>query len=181
VNDQLQELGDFGLKLLLGHNVLNYCRKRERDEDGPSWLCDKQDKCNGNFPVSTPSAHVSARRQAGGQLEQIQFLLRHGLVQTPERYLGCKQRLHDAVNEDIGWSRRYRHQHHCSRATDHWNFTMHRECHMRDDLSVFDFAGKLPLNNIVKQSGDEDGSQVISAERRRNSRRSIAAQCGHWG
>ena len=31
VNDQLQELGDFGLELLLGLRVLNYCRKRERD------------------------------------------------------------------------------------------------------------------------------------------------------
>jgi hypothetical protein len=24
VNDQLQELGDFGLKLLLGHSIFNY-------------------------------------------------------------------------------------------------------------------------------------------------------------
>jgi len=34
--------------------------------------------------------------QARGELEQIQFLL--GLsVQTTERYLGCKQRIHNAV------------------------------------------------------------------------------------
>ena len=30
---------------------------------------------------------------AGGELEQIQFLLGHVSVQTTERYLGCKQRL----------------------------------------------------------------------------------------
>jgi site-specific recombinase XerD len=40
--------------------------------------------------------------QAGGELEQIQFLLGHVSVQTTERYLGCKQRLHDAVNDKIG-------------------------------------------------------------------------------
>ena len=31
--------------------------------------------------------------EAGGELEQIQFLLGHVSVQTTERYLGCKQRL----------------------------------------------------------------------------------------
>jgi integrase len=30
---------------------------------------------------------------AGGELEQIQFLLGHVSVQTTERYLGCKQKL----------------------------------------------------------------------------------------
>jgi site-specific recombinase XerD len=40
--------------------------------------------------------------EAGGELEQIQFLLGHISVQTTERYLGCKQRLRDAVNDKIG-------------------------------------------------------------------------------
>jgi site-specific recombinase XerD len=40
--------------------------------------------------------------QAGGELEQIQFLLGHVSVQTTERYLGCKQRLRNAVNDGIG-------------------------------------------------------------------------------
>jgi site-specific recombinase XerD len=40
--------------------------------------------------------------QSGGELEQIQFLLGHVSIQTTERYLGCKQRLHDAVNDRIG-------------------------------------------------------------------------------
>jgi site-specific recombinase XerD len=39
---------------------------------------------------------------AGGELEQIQFLLGHVSVQTTEKYLGCKQRLREAVNDNIG-------------------------------------------------------------------------------
>jgi site-specific recombinase XerD len=37
---------------------------------------------------------------AGGELEQIQFLL--GRCQTTERCLGCKQRLREAVNDRLG-------------------------------------------------------------------------------
>ena len=40
--------------------------------------------------------------KAGGELEQIQFLLGHVSVQTTERYLGCKQQLRNAVNDRIG-------------------------------------------------------------------------------
>ena len=39
---------------------------------------------------------------AGGELEQIQFLLGQTSVQTTERYLGCKQRFQGAVNDNIG-------------------------------------------------------------------------------
>jgi site-specific recombinase XerD len=39
---------------------------------------------------------------AGGELEQIQFLLGHVSVQTAERYLGSKQKIKDAVNDHIG-------------------------------------------------------------------------------
>ena len=38
---------------------------------------------------------------AGGELEQIQFLLGHVSVQTTERYLGCKQKLREAVNDRL--------------------------------------------------------------------------------
>jgi integrase len=34
-----------------------------------------------------------------GELEQIRFLLGHASVQTTERYIGSKQKLHDAVND----------------------------------------------------------------------------------
>jgi integrase len=39
---------------------------------------------------------------AGGELDQIQFLLGHVSMQTTERYLGCKQRLRVAVNDRLG-------------------------------------------------------------------------------
>jgi len=38
---------------------------------------------------------------AGGELEQIQFLLGHASVLTTERYIGCKQRISQAVNDRI--------------------------------------------------------------------------------
>ena len=40
---------------------------------------------------------------AGGELEQIQFLLGHASVQTTERYIGSKQKLQDAVNDRLGF------------------------------------------------------------------------------
>jgi integrase len=36
---------------------------------------------------------------SGGELEQIQFLLGHASVQTTERYIGCRQKFKDAVND----------------------------------------------------------------------------------
>jgi len=39
---------------------------------------------------------------AGGELEQIQFLLGHRSVETTERYLGSRQRIVHAVNDNLG-------------------------------------------------------------------------------
>ena len=43
---------------------------------------------------------------AGGELEQIQFLLGHASVQTTERYIGCKQDLCRAVNDRLSFAAR---------------------------------------------------------------------------
>jgi integrase len=60
-------------------------------------------------PVSTKLAPHDLRRTcarlchlAGGELDQIQFLLGHVSIQTTERYLGCKQKLRVAVNDRLG-------------------------------------------------------------------------------
>jgi site-specific recombinase XerD len=63
---------------------------------------------SGKIGVSKLAPHDLRRscarlcRTAGGELEQIQFLLGHVSVQTTERYLGCTQRISSAVNDRIG-------------------------------------------------------------------------------
>lgn len=41
-------------------------------------------------------------RKAGGDLEQIKFLLGHSSIQTTERYLGSEQEITIAVNDNLG-------------------------------------------------------------------------------
>ena len=42
-------------------------------------------------------------RKAGGDLEQIKFLLGHSSIQTTERYLGSEQEIAIAVNDSLGF------------------------------------------------------------------------------
>jgi integrase len=51
-----------------------------------------------------PSRRLQWNYQAGGELEQIQSLRGHVSVQMTERYLGCRQKLHDTVMAISGWS-----------------------------------------------------------------------------
>jgi integrase len=41
-------------------------------------------------------------RSAGGELDQIQLLLGHVSIQTTEQYLGSRQRIRSAINDQIG-------------------------------------------------------------------------------
>ena len=41
-------------------------------------------------------------RKAGGDLEQVKFLLGHSSIQTTERYLGSDQEIAIAVNDSLG-------------------------------------------------------------------------------
>ena len=62
------------------------------------WIC-KHCRFMGTKCVREPAPAPAIRQ---GELEQIQFPLGHMSVQTTERYLGCKQRIHNAVNDRIG-------------------------------------------------------------------------------
>ena len=69
------------------------------------WSIVKQAASNSGLSRVAPHDRRTCAKlchEAGGELEQIQFLLGHVPVQTTERYLGCKQRFRNAVNDHIG-------------------------------------------------------------------------------
>jgi site-specific recombinase XerD len=63
-------------------------------------------RCAKNGGIDHLSPHDMRRscarfcHEPGGELEQIKFLLGHSSVQTTERYIGCKQKLREAVTID---------------------------------------------------------------------------------
>ena len=64
-------------------------------------LCAKRIGINNLAPHDLRRSCARLCHNAGGELEQIQFLLGHSSVQTTERYIGCKQSLGIAVNDRI--------------------------------------------------------------------------------
>jgi integrase len=75
-------------------NVVWYAVKR----------CDKRVGINNLAPHGLRRSCARLCHGSGGELEQIQFLLGHTSVQTTERYIGCKQKLKEAVNDRFGIS-----------------------------------------------------------------------------
>lgn len=64
-------------------------------------LCARRAGINNLAPHDLRRSCARLCHNAGGELEQIQFLLGHSSVQTTERYIGCKQSLIKAVNDRI--------------------------------------------------------------------------------
>ena len=75
--------------------------------DAQSALGDREGGCRTRGHSETCATRLAAHlRQlchlAGGELDQIQFLLGHVSIQTTEHYLGCNQKLRYAVNDKLG-------------------------------------------------------------------------------
>jgi len=75
-------------------NVVWYAVKR----------CARQAGINNLAPHDLRRTCARLCHGSGGELEQIEFLLGHASVQTTERYIGNKQKLQDAVNDQLGIS-----------------------------------------------------------------------------
>jgi integrase len=75
-------------------NVVWYAVKRCADQAGIANLA----------PHDLRRTCARLCHDCSGELEQIRFLLGHASVQTTERYIGSKQKLHDAVNDRLGIS-----------------------------------------------------------------------------
>jgi site-specific recombinase XerD len=68
----------------------------------PAGHTSQKNSPRGSATIGSRHTTCVAMPNAGGELEQIQFLLGHVSVQTTERYLGCTQRISSAVNDRIG-------------------------------------------------------------------------------
>src|ERR1700720_3536013 len=65
-------------------------------------ICEKRLGVSKRAPHDLRRSCARLCHESGGELEQIQFLLGHVSVQTTEKYLGCKQRFREAVNDRLG-------------------------------------------------------------------------------
>jgi integrase len=61
--------------------------------------CAKEIGVNDFGPHDLQRTCANLCRKAGGELEQIKFLLGHSPIQTTERYLGSEQEIAVAVND----------------------------------------------------------------------------------
>jgi integrase len=81
------------------------------DGMSPKALWDVVRAAAGRAAIETLAPHDLRRtcarlgHLAGGELDQIQFLLGHVSILTTERYLGCKQKLRIAVHDRLGIER----------------------------------------------------------------------------
>ena len=88
--DLAATLSQVETRLLVSKSFMALSRRRSRPALSAIWH------------VMTSVGRGLLCHERRGELEQIQFLLGHVSDQTTERYLGCKQRLRDAVNDSIG-------------------------------------------------------------------------------
>ena len=103
-------------------------------------------------------------RKSGGDPEQIKFLLGHSSIQTTERYLGYKQDIEIAVNDNLGLQRRT--------STPHGILGHHNSLSGYDKTPIVDAAGapgkqgdKFPRTRLcycvmfwVRQSSELNGN-----------------------
>jgi integrase len=109
--------------------------------------------------------------QAGGELEQIQFLLGHVSVQTTERYLDCKQRFRNAVNVGSGWNPIGRNLRRFHPLADLWGVipasmselvicSLNRKTTKNQKPQTFGLPMSIPLRNHWKSSFDLRGQPL---------------------
>jgi integrase len=84
------------------HDLLSAGGPNRENSIKPGCLTDSRSEPEKLAPHDLRRTCTRLCHLAGGELDQIQFLLGHVSIQTTERYLGCKQKFRDAVNDRMG-------------------------------------------------------------------------------